>query len=153
MSGLFYEELEVGRTYEHSVRRTVTEADNVLYCGLTMCLSPAYLDHEAAARSKWKKPLVNPFLILSNIIGMHVIEMTAGTTHGNLGMTDLEFPVPVHPGDTLRSRTTIKSKRPSKSQKGSGIVIFLHEGVNQRDEVVMRCDRAALMIMRTAGAA
>lgn len=153
MAGLFYEELEVGRTYEHSVRRTITEFDNVLYCGLTMSLSPFYLDHEAAARSKWKKPLVNPFLVLSNVIGMHVIEMTAGTTHGNLGMTDLEFPTPVHPGDTIHSRTTIKSKRPSKSQAGAGIVIFLHEGVNQRGDVVMRCDRAALMIMRDAQAA
>jgi acyl dehydratase len=153
MSGLFYEELEVGKIYEHSVRRTITEFDNVLYCGLTMSLSPIYLDHEAAAKSKWKRPLVNPFLVLSNIIGMHVIEMTAGTTHGNLGMTDLEFPTPVHPGDTVRSRTTIKSKRPSKSQNGAGIVIFLHEGVNQHGDVVMRCDRAALMIMRDARAA
>lgn len=151
--GLYYEELIVGRVYDHAVRRTITESDNVLYCSLTLNLSPVYLNHEAAAEGPWKKPLVNPFLILSNIIGMHVLDMTAGTTHGNLGMTDLEYPNPVFHGDTLRSRTTIVSKRPSKSHPQSGVVIFLHQGLNQRDEVIMRCHRAGLMIMRDQAAA
>ena len=151
--GLFYEELTVGRVYEHAICRTITEFDNVLYCSLTLNLSPVYLDHEAAAKGPWKKPLVNPLLILSNIIGMHVLEITAGTTHGNLGMTDIEFPAPVFPGDTLHGRTTVVTKRPSKSHPQSGVVIFLHEGLNQRGEVIMRCNRAGLMIMRDKAAA
>jgi acyl dehydratase len=151
--GLYYEEFTVGRVYEHAIRRTITEFDNVFYCSLTLNLSPIYLDHEAASKGLWKKPIVNPFLILSNVIGMHVPEMTAGTTHGNLGMTNLEYPVPVFHGDTIRSRTTVVSKRPSKSHPQSGVVIFLHEGLNQRDEVIMRCNRAGLMIMRDKAAA
>lgn len=151
--GLFYEELEVGRVYEHAVRRTITEFDNVIYCSLTLNLSPIYLDHSAAAETPLKKPLVNPLLVLSNVMGMQVLELTAGTTHGNLGMTGVEFPAPVFHGDTLRARTTVLSKRRSKSHPHSGIVIFLHEGLNQRDEVVMRCERAGLMIMRDKVAA
>ena len=84
---------------------------------------------------------------------MHVLEITAGTTHGNLGMTDVEYPAPVYHGDTLRGRTTVVSKRPSKSHPQSGVVIFLHEGLNQRGEVIMRCNRAGLMIMRDKAAA
>ena len=153
MAGLFYEDFEVGRVHEHAMRRTMTESDNVLYCSLTMNLSPIYLDCAAAAATPFGRPLVHPLLILSTIIGMHVPEMTAGTTHGNLGMTDIEYPVPVFYGDTLHSRTTIQSKRLSRSHPDSGIVVFRQEGLNQRDEVVMRCDRAGLMLRRDRAAA
>jgi acyl dehydratase len=153
MAGLFYEDFEVGAVYEHAMRRTMTESDNVLYCSLTMNLSPIYLDYAASAETPLKRPMVHPLLILSTIIGMHVPEMTAGTTHGNLGMTDVEYPRPVFFGDTLHSRTTIQSKRPSKSRPDTGIVIFRQEGLNQRDEVVMRCDRAGLMLRRDRAAA
>lgn len=142
MAGRFYEELEVGAVFEHAMRRTMTESDNVLYCSLTMNLQPAYLDYAAG------KPQVHPLLVLSTIIGMHVPEMTAGTTHGNLGMTDVEYPNPVFYGDTLRSRTTIRSKRLSQSRPGSGVVIFRQEGLNQRDEVVIAFDRAGFMLLR-----
>ncbi|MCC7272991.1 MAG: MaoC family dehydratase, partial [Alphaproteobacteria bacterium] len=148
MAGRFYEEFEVGRVYDHAMRRTITESDNVLYCSLTLNILPAYLDHAAAAQTPWGRPVVHPLLILSNIIGMHVPEMTAGTTHGNLGMTDIEYPLPVFYGDTLHSRTTVVSKRLSKSHPEAGVVIFRHEGLNQRDEVVMRCNRAGLMLRR-----
>ncbi|MGE0716831.1 MAG: MaoC family dehydratase [Alphaproteobacteria bacterium] len=148
MAGRYYEELEVGQIFEHAMRRTMTESDNVLYCSLTMNLQPAYLDYEAAAGTRWGKPQVHPLLVISTIIGMHVPEMTAGTTHGNLGMTDVEYPNPVFYGDTLRSRTTIKSKRLSKSRPGSGVVIFHQEGLNQRDEIVIAFDRAGFMLLR-----
>jgi acyl dehydratase len=148
MGGFYYEELEVGSVHEHAIRRTITESDNVLYNSLTLNLQRLYLDADHSAHGPWGKPLVNPLLTLSNVIGMHVPEMTAGTTHGNLGMSEMEFPTPVFAGDTLRSRTTVTSKRPSKSHPDSGVVVFLHEGLNQRDEVVLRCKRAGLMLNR-----
>lgn len=148
MAGLYYEELQVGSVHNHAVRRTVTEFDNVLFSTLTLNLEPLYLDAEFASRSEWGRPLVNKILVMAIIIGMHVPEITAGTTHGNLGMTEFEFPAPVFYGDTLRARTTVVDKRPSRSRPDSGVVTFLHEGLNQQDQIVMRCKRDGLMLKR-----
>ncbi len=42
-------------------------------------------------------------------------------------------------GDTIRSRTTVKKIRESKSRPNAGIVSFLHQGFNQRGEEVCTC--------------
>ena len=41
MSGLYFEEFEVGQKFDHAIRRTITETDNVLFT--TMTHNPAYL--------------------------------------------------------------------------------------------------------------
>jgi acyl dehydratase len=148
VAGKFYEEFEVGAVFDHVTRRTITESDNILYNSMTMNMEPLHLDAVYAAATRWQRPIVNPLITLSIVIGMHVPDMTAGTTHGNLGMTDMEYPVPVYPGDTIRSRTTIAEKRESKSYPDCGIVTFLQEGINQRDEVVFSCKRAGLMLKK-----
>jgi acyl dehydratase len=87
---------------------------------------------------------------LALVVGVQVTELTLGTTLGNLGMTDVAFPRPVFHGDTIRARTTVLEKRVSKSRNDSGIVQFLHEGFNQRDELVATCKRTALMKLKSA---
>ncbi|MGH7061687.1 MAG: MaoC/PaaZ C-terminal domain-containing protein, partial [Stellaceae bacterium] len=71
-----------------------------------------------------------------------------GTTVANLGMTDVRFPKPVFHGDTIRARTTVISKRTSRSRPDAGIVEFEHVGLNQQGDTVAICRRAALMKMR-----
>ena len=46
MPGLFYEEFEVGSVFDHATRRTITEADNVLFSSLTMNSAPLHMDAE-----------------------------------------------------------------------------------------------------------
>jgi acyl dehydratase len=66
----------------------------------------------------------------------------------NLGFSAVEFPAPVFAGDTLRVETDITDARPSKSRPGQGIVTFEHRGFNQRDQLVARAVRQALMRAR-----
>ena len=73
-----------------------------------------------------------------------------GTTVANLGMTDTTFPRPVFSGDTIRSETRVLELRESKSRPTQGIVTFEHLGLNQRDEVVCRTVRNALMLKAPA---
>ena len=68
----------------------------------------------------------------------------------NLGMTDTRFPSPVFYGDTIRSRTTVKELRSSKSRPNAGIVTLLHQGLNQRGEEICICLRQALMLRAPA---
>lgn len=145
MRGLYFEELEVGRVVEHSVRRTVTEMDNMLFSCLTHNTQPLHIDHHFAAASEWGQPLVNSIFTLGVMIGVSVSDTTLGTTIGNLGMTDVKFPKPVFHGDTLRATTEIVAKRESRSRPDAGIVVFRHRAFNQRDELVAECLRQGLM--------
>ena len=58
MAGLYFEELTVGRAFDHAWTRTVTEMDNVLFSSLTMNVQPLHIDAHYAAKTEWGKPLV-----------------------------------------------------------------------------------------------
>ncbi|MGR9092397.1 MAG: MaoC family dehydratase [Gammaproteobacteria bacterium] len=149
MPGLYYEEFEIGQTFDHPIRRTVTETDNVLFT--TMTHNPAYLhlDEEYCKNeTEFGQRLVNSCFTLALMVGVTVYDTTLGTTVGNLGWDDVRFPKPVFHGDTLHFRTEITEKRESKSRPTNGIVTFLHTAFNQRDEVVATCTRKGLMLKR-----
>jgi acyl dehydratase len=148
--GKWFEELTVGLVVQHALTRTVTEADNVLFTTLTLNPQPLHLDHEFAAATEFGKPLVNSFFTLGLVGGITVLETTHGTTIANLGMDETVFPAPVFVGDTIRAETEVVAARPSKSRPDAGIVTFEHRGFNQRDELVCRSRRTALMRRRPA---
>jgi acyl dehydratase len=152
MAGLYFEEFEEGQIFEHAISRTVTEMDNVLFSTLTMNPQPLHLDEEFAKQTEFGQRLVNSLFTLGLVIGISVGETTLGTTVANLGMSEVSFPKPVFHGDTLRARTTILSKRRSRSRTDAGIVEFEHRGINQRGETVAICKRAGLMKCRSAEA-
>ena len=149
MAGLYFEDLTPGRTVDAEWTRTVTEADNVLFCGMTMNVARLHLDAEYMASTEFGRPLVNSLLTLGLMIGMTVHNTTLGTTVANLGMSDVRFPAPVFAGDTLRATTLVVDARASRSRPDAGIVTFRHEARNQRGEIVCSCERAALMQKRT----
>jgi len=150
MAGRWYDELSVGDAFEHEIRRTVTEADNMWFCGATCNPAAIHIDAEYCRDTEFGKPLVNSLFTLGLVIGLSVQDTTLGTTVGNLGMTDVKFPKPVFHGDTLRSKTTVLEMRESKSRPNAGIVTFLHQGFNQRGEEVVTCKRQALLLKRAA---
>ena len=150
MAGLYYEEFEVGRRFDHPWTRTVTETDNLLFSSLTMNVQPLHIDADFASKTEFGKPLVNSIFTLGLMIGISVNDTTIGTTIGNLGMTEVKFPKPVFHGDTLRARTVVLSKRESKSWPNAGIVEFEHTALNQRDEIVAYCKRSAFMRKKPA---
>ena len=148
MAGLYFEEFVVGRTFSHEIRRTVTETDNVLFSAMTYNPAAIHIDHDYCLGTEFGRPLVNSLFTLGLIVGLSVHDTTLGTTVANLGMSETVFPKPVFTGDTIRCETEVKALRPSASRPGQGIVTFEHRGLNQRDEVVCRTTRAALMMAR-----
>jgi acyl dehydratase len=151
MRGLFFEEFEIGKRFEHTVRRTVTEADNTLFSCLTLNAQPLHIDHEFAAATEWGQPIVNSLFTLGLMIGISVSDTTLGTTIANLGMTDVRFPAPVFHGDTLRVATEVAAMRDSRSRPDAGIVEFVHRAFNQRGELVAECRRQAFMRKKPVG--
>ncbi|CAM2169525.1 itaconyl-CoA hydratase [Paraburkholderia sacchari] len=145
MAGLYFEQLEVGRTFRHDIRRTVTETDNVLITTMTHNPAAIHIDAEYAKGTEFGKPLMNSVFTLGLVVGISVGDTTLGTTVGNLGWDEVRFPRPVFAGDTIRVESRVIDRRESKSRPDNGIVVFEHVGYNQRDEVVCSCRRSALM--------
>ncbi len=148
MPGLYYEEFSVGQTFDHPIRRTVTEADNVQITTMTHNPAALHLDAEYMKTTEFGKPIVNSCLTLAFMVGISVNDTTHGTTVANLGWDEVRFPKPVFHGDTLRIESEVLELRDSKSRPDNGIVIFAHRAFNQNDELVGHCKRAALMLKR-----
>ena len=150
MAGRFFDEWQVGDRIEHEIRRTVTETDNLLFSTMTHNPQPLHLDAEAARASEFGRILVNGTFTFALMVGLSVGETTLGSLVANLGYDQLVMPSPVFIGDTLRATSEVTDLRPSKSRPGQGIVTWRHEMLNQRNEVVCRCLRSALLKSRAA---
>ena len=149
--GYYLEEFEVGRVFEHAIRRTVTETDNVLFSTLTHNPAPLHIDHEyMRTQSEFGRPLVNSFFTLGLIVGISIHETTLGTTVANLGLGDVRFPSPLFVGDTVRVETEVIAKRESRSRPSNGILTLEHRGYNQHDALIASCRRAVLMLRAPA---
>ena len=149
MAGLYFEEFFVGQQFQHAIRRTVSEMDNVLFSALTHNPAALHLDEEYCKNnSEFGQRIVNSVFTLGLIVGVSVGDTTLGTTVANLGWDEVRFPKPLFHGDTVRVETEVLELRESKSRPQNGIVLFQHRGYNQHDELVASCKRSALMIRK-----
>ncbi|SMH30728.1 MaoC family dehydratase [Mesorhizobium australicum] len=151
MAGVYFDELVVGQTFKHEIRRTVTETDNVWFSALTH--NPAYLhlDEEyCRTETEFGQRIVNSAFLLALMVGISVGETTLGTAVANLGWDEVRFPKPTFHGDTIRVETEVIDLRESKSRPNQGIVTFLHRAYNQRGELVAHCKRSGLQLKRPA---
>jgi acyl dehydratase len=148
MAGRYFDEWQVDDRIEHEIRRTVTETDNLLFSVMTHNPQPLHIDAEAARASEFGQILVNGTFTFALMIGLTISDTTLGTLVANLGYDKLVMPKPVFIGDTMRASTVVSELRRSKSRPDAGIVTFTHELTNQRDEVVCRCLRMALLKCR-----
>jgi acyl dehydratase len=148
VAGRWFEELTPGLVVDHAIRRTITEADNVLFSAVTMNPAALHLDFEYAAETEFGQPLVNSMFTLALVIGLSIHELTFGTTVANLGFDAVEFPAPVFHGDTIRVQTEVCDARPSSTRPTQGIVTLEHRAYKQGDFLVCRAVRKALMHKR-----
>jgi acyl dehydratase len=151
MAGLYFEQFQVDQHFHHPLSRTVSEADNTMFSLMTMNPQPLHIDAHFSESTEWGQRLFNSMMTLAIMVGLSVQDTTLGTTVGNLGMSDVRFPKPVFHGDTLRAETRVLSVRESRSRPDVGIVEFEHTCLNQRDEVVATCRRAAMMWKKDKG--
>ena len=150
MPGRYFDEWQVGDRIEHPIRRTVTETDNLLFSTMTHNPQPLHLDAEAAKASEFGQILVNGTFSFALMVGLTVGETTLGTLVANLGYDAVVMPKPVFIGDTLRATSEVAALKESKSRPNAGIITFTHELINQRAEVVCRCQRSALLLRKPA---
>ncbi|GIK75419.1 MAG: MaoC family dehydratase [Chloroflexota bacterium] len=150
MPGRYFEQFTVGEVIEHSLARTITEMDNVLFSALTMNTQPLHLNEDFARKhSEFGQRIVNGLFTLGLAVGITVPDLTEGTLVANLGYERVVHPHPMFHGDTLYMTTEVLEKRDSRSRPNQGIVRFRHVGRNQNGVVVIEFERTALMWKRT----
>lgn len=150
MPGVWFDELQMGQVFDHPIRRTVTEADNVLFSAMTHNPAQLHLDEEYMKGTEFGTRIVNSCFTLGLMVGVSVGDTTLGTAVANLGWDEVRFPKPVFHGDTLNIRTTVVDLRESRSRPEAGIVTFLHEAFNQHGDLVASCKRSGLQRKKPA---
>lgn len=148
MSGKYYEDLVVGTHFKHSLGRTVSEADNVLFSSLTMNPQPLHLNEQFASTTQFGRRLVNGIFTMGLVVGLSVTDLTDGTIIANLGYEKVNHPHPVFHGDTIYAETEVLEKRESKSKPDRGIVRIKQIGRNQDGLIVVELERTVLFLKR-----
>jgi itaconyl-CoA hydratase len=146
-SGLYWEDFVAGDVFEHRPGRTVLDVDNTYFTLLTLNIQEVHFDAAYAAKTEWKKMLVDSTFTLALLTGMSVRTVSAKVV-ANLGWDKVKATHPVFAGDTLYSESTVLSKRESKSRPTQGIVTVKTRGINQNGAEVMSFERTMLVHRR-----
>ena len=145
--GRYLEDFKVGDVYEHRPGRTITESDNTWFTLITMNQHPLHFDAAYAAKSEWKKPLVNSALTLSIVAGMSVSDVSQKAI-ANLGWDKIRLTAPVFVGDTIYAESEVLDVRESKSRPTQGIVTVKTTGTTEDGTVFMTYERTVLIPKR-----
>ena len=147
--GRYYEEFEVGDVYRHWPGKTVTEADDHLFCLLTMNHHPLHLDaHYAQTSTQFGRNVVVGNYIYSLLLGMSVADVS-GKAIANLEVESLRHVAPTFHGDTIYGETTVLDKRASDSKPDRGVVAVETRGYNQ-DGTLVCVFRRKVMVPKRA---
>jgi acyl dehydratase len=148
MPGKYFEELEVGQHFRHSLGRTVTEMDNVLFSTLTMNTQPLHINEDFASQTEFGQRIVNGIFIMGLVVGLSVPDLTEGTIVATLGYDHVISPHPVFHGDTIYAESEVIEKRASKSRPKAGIVQLKHWGRKADSTIVIELERTALFLKK-----
>jgi len=145
VGGKWFDELEIGQIFQHPIRRTLTETDNILFTSLTHNPAQLHLDAEYCKNeTEFGRVLINSYFTLGLVVGISVGDTTQGTAVANLATDKVRFPKPLFPGDTIHVESEVLALRESKSRPTQGIVTFEHRAYNQHNELVCSCERTGL---------
>ncbi len=142
--GRYLEEFEVGDVYEHWPAKTITEAEDHLFCLLTMNHHPLHINDVYAQQSQQGRNVVAGPYVYSLVFGMTVPDVS-GKAIANLATEDLEHPAPVFHGDTLFCESEVLEVRPSASKPDRGVVRVHTRAYNQDGTLVAEFKRAVLV--------
>ena len=144
--GRYLEEFEVGAVYKHWPAKTVTEAEDHLFCLLTMNHHPLHINDVYASNSQQGKNVVAGPYVYALIFGMTVNDVS-GKAIANLATEELSHPAPVFHGDTLFAESEVLDVRPSQS-KGDRGVVRVHTRVHKQDGTLVAEFKRAVLVPR-----
>ncbi|MEZ5648221.1 MAG: MaoC family dehydratase [Alphaproteobacteria bacterium] len=139
-NGYTIEDIVVGMTA--SFAKTITEADIVLFAGISGDTNPVHLSEAYAAKTMFKSRIAHGMLTAG------LISAVLGTKLPGPGCIyisqELNFRAPVKPGDTVEAKVTVADVIPEKNR------VTLHTACSVDGKVVLE-GQAKLMLPSRAG--
>jgi acyl dehydratase len=149
--GRFFDDFQEGDVYKHWPGKTVTQAEDILFCSITMNQHPLHSDDNyAAVASPSGRAMVVGNLVYSVVLGQSVPDVS-GRAIANLEVESLKHANPTFHGDTIYSQSEVLEVRPSRSKEDRGVVRVRTIGYTQEGTVVCEFVRSVLVPRRGHG--
>ncbi|MHA1292632.1 MAG: MaoC family dehydratase [Promethearchaeota archaeon] len=136
-----FEDYEIGDSASHT--KTVTEADVILFAGITGDFNPLHIDEEFAKTQMFGKRVVHGVYsvgLISAALGVKLFG--PGVLYGE---QNVRFIKPVYIGDTLTAVATVKEKYTKKEGKLKFIKVET-KVYNQKNEIVTDGEAVVLIM-------
>jgi acyl dehydratase len=150
--GGWLDEYEPGDVFRHWPGKTITEAEDHMFCMLTMAGSPIHIDRKYGEASEFGRNIVVGTFVYSLLLGMSVPDIS-GRAIANLGVSELKHLAPMFHGDTLYGMSEVLAVRHSQSRPGQGILTVRTDGLNQDDVKLCTFTRSVLLPRRPEASA
>ena len=143
----YYEDLPVGTVSEYNEAKYLVTQEEILEVGRRWDPQPFHTDPVAAEASVFGGLVASSVHLFAIAVSFGVKgDPTAAVS--SLGFQQLVNHAPVRPGDVLCGRSTVQSRRRSKSRPELGVIGMLIEVMNQGDEIVFSFANAFLVRCR-----
>ena len=134
--GRYFEDFVPGDIYKHWPGKTITEADDHLFCMITMNHHPLHTNvYFAEHETVQKRNVVVGNLVYSLVLGMSVPDVS-GSAIANLEVETLLHKFPTFHGDTIYAETRVLECVESRSKPDRGVVVVETKGLNQDGQEV-----------------
>ncbi|WP_430473991.1 MaoC family dehydratase [Thalassospira lucentensis] len=147
--GNYFEDFQIGQEIRHATPRTITSGDVALYTGLYGPRFAVQSSDEFAQAIGFRSAPVDDLLAFHMVFGKTVPDVSLNAV-ANLGYAGGVFGVPVYPGDTVSSVSTVTGIKENSNGK-TGVVYVNSVGRNQRGEMVLDYNRWVMVRKRDEG--
>lgn len=151
MAHRYFEDFQVGQSLEfgdYSVSR-----EEILTFARQFDPQPFHTDEEQAKTSIYGGLIASGWHTASIFMRLLVIGLLNDTASmGSPGVDELRWLRPVRPGDTLRTRFTVRETTPSARHADRGTIVSDCDVLNQQGDVVMRVTGRNIIGRRPADA-
>jgi 2-methylfumaryl-CoA hydratase len=137
--GNYFEDFHIGQVFKHATPRTITDGDCALYIALTGSRHILHCAQPVAHALGYRNQPVDDLLSFHIAFGKTVPDISVNAV-ANLGYADARFLLPVYPGDTLSTTSTVTGLKQNSS--GNNGVVYVHsESHNQNHQLVLEWNR------------
>lgn len=145
MRSHYFEDFEIGETVTTN-GRTITEADQANYAGLSGNFDPIHLDAERMADSQFGGRLVYGYLVLNVLEGLKVQTGIVENVVAFYGIDEARFVGPVLISDTIHGELTVIDLE--EKDDDSGVLVLEEKAVNQDGDDVVVAETRTLIEKR-----
>lgn len=147
--GNFFEDFHVGQVLEHATPRTITEGDRALYGAIYPTRFALPSSAAFAASVGLERHPVEELIAFHVAFGKTVPDVSLNAV-ANLGYAECRFHRPVHPGDTLRTRSEVIGLKQNSNGR-SGVVYVRSTATDQDGNVALDWARWVMVHKRDHG--